>query len=483
MSDSNTNANPMEQPAAASTSLAHFYRVVWRWHFYAGLFVVPFMVMLSLTGIIYLFKPQLDRLMYRNLMYVSPQSQAAAASEQLTAVRRVFPHARIASFQMGTQPDRSSAVPIHTSDGREITVYVNPYTTQVLGVMDSEWNLQAVAVRVHGELMIGRVGDWLVELAACWGLVLLVSGLYLWWPRNGSRVWGVWLPRLNLKNRRVFWRDLHSVTGVYGALAIAFLILTGLPWASFWGTNFARIWDRYPAQQSPAGFKSVALTGSLNKTTEKNVPWAVEQMPMPQSKATSPDATHEHHSAQRSSTPQTASSATVSLDSIVALAKENNVRDGFTVTLPKGAEDVYTISAPTDDPLRQATLHVDQYSGNVLADVRWRDYSLVPKATEMGIALHEGVYFGLANQLLMLVAALAIIVLSVSGVVMWWRRRPAKTLGAPAMPANFPLWKGAVVIILVMGLAFPLMGLSLVAVLLLDYLLLSRIPGLKAIFG
>lgn len=461
---------------------AHFYRAVWRWHFYAGLFVVPFMVMLSVTGIIYLFKPQLDRLMYHDLMYVSPQAKPLEASEQLASVRRVFPDSPIVAFKEPTQPDRSSAVTLRTHDGRELTIFVNPYTARLTGLMDSEWNLQAIAVKLHGELMIGRVGDWVIELAACWGLVLLVSGLYLWWPRNGSRLWGVWLPRLNWKNHRVFWRDLHSVTGVYGALGIGFLILTGLPWAGFWGTNFARVWDRYPAQQSPAGFKSVALTGSLNKTTEKNVPWAVEQMPMPQSVGA---ADHEHHSTPATSAPSTSptSKAAISIDSILALAKEKGVRDGFTITLPKDAEGVYTISAPTDDPLRQATLHVDQYSGQILADVRWRDYSLVPKATEMGIALHEGVYFGLANQLLMLFAALSIIVLAVSGVVMWWRRRPAKTLGAPAMPANFPLWKGAVAIIFVMGLIFPFVGLSLVIVLSLDYLVLSRLPRLKTILG
>mgnify|MGYP003608572640 CR=1 FL=1 len=37
--------------------------LAWRWHFYAGLFVIPFMILLSLTGIVYLFKPQLDQLM------------------------------------------------------------------------------------------------------------------------------------------------------------------------------------------------------------------------------------------------------------------------------------------------------------------------------------------------------------------------------------------------------------------------------------
>jgi uncharacterized iron-regulated membrane protein len=49
---------------------ASFYNLAWRWHFYAGLFVAPFMILLAITGIIYLFKPQLDPLMYRDLMVV-----------------------------------------------------------------------------------------------------------------------------------------------------------------------------------------------------------------------------------------------------------------------------------------------------------------------------------------------------------------------------------------------------------------------------
>ena len=73
----------------------------------------------------------------------------------------------------------------------------------MLGERNEKNNLQYYALKLHGELLIGNVGDWLVELAASWALVLLVSGLYLWWPRKGSRVWGVLLPRLDLNNRRV----------------------------------------------------------------------------------------------------------------------------------------------------------------------------------------------------------------------------------------------------------------------------------------
>ncbi|MCM3869872.1 MAG: PepSY domain-containing protein [Pyrinomonadaceae bacterium] len=458
----------------------HFYRVVWRWHFYAGLFVVPFMVMLALTGSIYLFKPQLDRLMYRELMYVAPQWRENSATEQVEAVRQAYPDAQVIAFTPNPQMARSSEATIKTADGRDLTVYINPFSKQILGEMDTENNFQALVVRLHGELMIGRVGDSLVELAASWGLVLLVSGLYLWFPRTGSRVWGVLLPRLNRRNKRVFWRDLHAVSGLYGVLVVGFMILTGLPWSGFWGTNFARVWDRYPAQKSASGFKSAVLTGSLNSTTNKTVPWAVEQMPMPQS---SVGVGHEHHSPQAALSAGAMPNAAANLDSIITLAKERGMPEGFVVTMPQGEEGVYTISAPLGDPLRQATLHVDQYSGKVLADVRWRDYGLVPKATEMGIALHEGKYFGLANQLLMLFAAMVVVVLAVSGTVMWWQRRPAKTLGAPPKPPNFPLWKGAVAIIVVLGLAFPMVGISLVSVLLLDYLVLSRIQHLKRVFG
>jgi uncharacterized iron-regulated membrane protein len=43
-----------------SATEAEAVRAVCRWHFYAGLLVIPILVMLSLTGIVYLFKPQID---------------------------------------------------------------------------------------------------------------------------------------------------------------------------------------------------------------------------------------------------------------------------------------------------------------------------------------------------------------------------------------------------------------------------------------
>jgi uncharacterized iron-regulated membrane protein len=466
-----------EQPVAADTDLSktaslatRFYRAVWRWHFYAGLFVVPFMVILALSGMVYLFKPQLDALMYP--LSVVPVGTALPADEQLQAALAAYPGAAASSFTPAEAADRSAIVNLSTTAGQNLAVFVNPYTGQVLGSRDEDNNLQAWAVKVHGELLIGPVGDYIVELAACWGLVLVLSGLYLWWPRKGSRIWGVLLPRLNIKNKRLFWRDLHAVPGFWGALLIAFLIITGLPWASFWGENFARVWNQYPAQlweDVPLSDKTAA---TLNSDTSQVVPWAAEETPLPQS--TLPEE-HDHHGAHTGGGP---GAGAVSLASIVAHAEAMALPAGYSVSLPDGEAGVYTISIAADDPRQSRTIHIDQYSGAMLTDIGWNQYGLVPRAVELGIAIHEGRFFGPLNQALMFVAALITLILPITGTIMWWRRRPQGRLGAPAKP-ELPIRWGVLALIIALALAFPLVGISLTIVLLLDFLVISRVPVLR----
>jgi uncharacterized iron-regulated membrane protein len=460
--------------ATAESPKYHLYRAVWRWHFYAGLFVIPFLLMLSITGIIYLFKPQLDTVMYRNLLFVQPTGNTVSYVQQVESTQKAYPNATISKIVPSVAPDRSTEIQITTAAEQKLAVFVNPYTGEVLGDRHEERNLQAIARKIHGELMIGKIGDYLVELAACWALVLLLTGLFLWIPRNGLRIGGTLIPRLWSQNKRVFWRDLHAVPGFYGLLLIGFLVLTGLPWSGFWGETFANVWNRFPAEMWNDIPKSTALTGTLNQQGTQVVPWAVEKMPMPQSSA------HEHHAPVSGTAPGTS----VTLDSVVALAQARNAPPEYSISLPEGETGVYTIAATPGDVTQEMTMHVDQYSGKVLADVRWKDYDLVPQAVEMGISIHMGKYFGFANQLLMLAACLIVILLCVSGLVLWWQRRPEGRLGAPAMlitdgqPSKIPL-----AIVAVLGVAFPLVGLSLVTVLALDYFVIARIPALRKLLN
>lgn len=477
------SATAFNQASTTQSPSNRFYRTVWRWHFYAGLFVIPFMLILAATGIIYLFKPQLDAAMYHNLMFVQPETTTLSYTEQVQSVQNSYPGATVTQVTPNIAADRSSEVLLATTDERNLMVFVNPHTGQVLGSRDEDNNLQAIARKIHGDLLIGKLGDYLVELAACWGLVLLISGLYLWLPRNKFSVSGILVPRLWSKNKRIFWRDLHAVPGFYGILLIGFLILTGLPWTGFWGDTFAQVWGKFPAQMWDDVPQSTLLTGSLNQQAQV-VPWAVQQLPIPQSTASGHSNHSGHHDAS-SAAQESVAGTSVNLNSVIALAQAKGAPPGFNVILPKGETGVYTVSAFPNDPTQEVTMHIDRYSGQVLADVRWQDYGLIPKAVEMGTAIHMGKYFGVANQLLMLIAALIVMLLSITGAVMWWQRRPKESgvIGAPSMPPYVQNWRVPLAIVAVMGLVFPLVGLSLVIVLLLDYFVLSRIPTLKHIFN
>lgn len=162
----------------------------------------------------------------------------------------------------------------------------------------------------------------------------------------------------------------------------------------------------------------------------------------------------------------------ITLQQVFETATQRKVEPGYSITLPTTAEGVFTIAVFADDPRNDATLHVDQYTGEVLADVRWQHYSNVARATEMGVMLHEGKLFGSLNQIAILLVCLMILLSSSSGLVIWWKRRPTGGLGVPPMRHDLPTWKSGLVIILALAVVFPLVGASLIGVWLLDRLLM-----------
>jgi len=445
-----------------------FYNLAWRWHFYAGLFVIPFLILLSLTGIIYLFKPQLDQLLYPELLQVPVAAQSVSADEQLTLVQQAYPQAQIKQYLPPVAEGRSAQFVVDNA-GQTLNLFVDPYRGTLLGSQDAQSNLQAIARQLHGELMIGTVGDRLIELAAGWGIVLVVSGLYLWWPRGSSGAGVLW-PRLSARGR-LLWRDVHAVTGFWGSLFLLFMLLTGMTWTGFWGAQFAGTWNHFPAAMWDDVPQSGKLTGSLNNSSRQTVAWAVETTPLP---ASDPHAAHNGHVGHEAP----AAPANL-LQYVVDTAVERGVQPGYSITLPKGETGVYSIALFADDPRNDATLHIDQYSGAVLADVRWKDYGLVARTVETGVVLHEGKLFGLANQLFMLLVCLLILLSAVSGLVMWWIRRPQGRFGVPPLRHDLPRWKTAIVIMCLLGAAFPLVGASLLLIWALDWLLLSRLAGLR----
>jgi uncharacterized iron-regulated membrane protein len=456
------------------TQTNKFYLATWRWHFYAGIYVIPFLIMLSLTGLVILYKNQIEAAQYRDKIFVTPGSQVTSPEVQLQAVRTAYPDATVSEYIPAKAVNRSNQFSVVTTNEKELTVFVNPYSAEVLGEVDKATTWNNLANTIHGTFLLGDSGDRLIEIAAGLAIMLVITGLYLWWPRNKQGLYGTLIPRFS-QGKRVAWRDLHSSVGFYIAIGLVFFLVSGMAWTGVWGEKYVQAWNSYPAEK----WNNVPLSDdtheSMNHASLEEVPWNLEQTPLP-------------NSGSMTGADGIPTGISVNLDSVSKYAKDNGFI-GFRIALPKDATGVYTLSADTSsgditDARKDRTIHLDQYTGKKLADIGWQDYSLVAKGMAAGIALHQG-DMGWWNKILNTVFCLAVLFISLSGVVMWWLRRPAGVfrLAAPPMPKHMPLWKGALLIMLVISLAFPLVGITLIAVLALDLLLVSRIPALKNVFN
>ena len=214
------------------------YRAVWRWHFYAGLLCIPFVVFLSITGAIYLFKPQIEAAIDQGVNH-RPEAQIHAPSEAVGVALKAHPSWTLHAYQLPTGPSAAAQI-ILGRDGAERRVIVDRADLSIL--RDTREDLQPMKLisRLHGELLLGDRGSNLVELAASWAIVLIISGLYLWWPRSTVGMAGVFYPRLNAGSR-LFLRDLHAVTAVWVSAFTLFILVTGLPWAKNWGSYLKEV--------------------------------------------------------------------------------------------------------------------------------------------------------------------------------------------------------------------------------------------------
>lgn len=447
-----------------------FYFAAWRWHFYAGIFVAPFLVMLAVTGLIMLWVSATSELngertdvaITGDWLPVSTLAEAAtAAIPGGTVTQYIEPRApgKVALFNVATETD-------------PMAVLVNPYTAEVVDHFTWGDTWYTLASEIHGTLLIGTTGDRLIEIAAGFAIVLLVTGLYLWWPCNGTPWSRVLIPNLAARGRS-FWKSLHQTVGVWVAALLLVFLVSGLSWAGIWGDRFVKAWNTFPAAKWDAPLSELTHA-DLNPHAEHEVPWTLEDTPLP---------------ASGSQAGQQVIPGPVTLDSVVTHARSLGFDGRFQLNLPTDATGVWTISHDSmsndgPNPAADRTIHIDQYTGKVLADVGYADYSVYAKAMAWGIAFHEG-DMGNWNLALNTAFCLAVILLSVSGMVMWWLRRPAgaRRLAAPPRPANLPLWKGAVLIGLFLSMAFPLVGVTLLALLALDVLVLSRIPAVKRAFS
>ncbi|SHL33445.1 PepSY-associated TM helix domain-containing protein [Roseibium suaedae] len=466
--------------AAAGTS-AHshdrrFYLAAWRWHFYAGLFVIPFLLILSVTGMMMMYIGYFDGRDGENITVSVPlEATALSVSRQGEMAVKAIPGGTIVEWLSPKTADSVSVFRVKAPDGIQTMVAVEPYSGGIVETWVRRDGWYDFADNIHSDLLLGDPGDRILEIAAGLAIVLLISGVYLWWPR-GQRLRDALVPAFGQSGRALV-KSLHGVVGIWVSFLLLLFLLSGMSWTGVWGTKLVQAWSTFPAEKWDNVPLSDQTHASMNHGAMSDVPWALEQTLMPAS-------------GSQAGVIGIAPGVPVDIDSLSNLAKAAGFNARYRIAYPKGETGVWTInqdtmSADAEDPFSDRTVHVDRYTGRVLANVGFADYSLAGKTMAVSIPLHMGLA-GLWNLILNTLVCLSVQVLCVTGILMWWSRRPSKTalrFFAPQVPENRPHWRGAMVLMLAVSMAFPLAGLTFLVVLTLDLLILSKVPGLRRVFA
>jgi len=427
-----------EPAAVRSASQTGLYRVVWRWHFYAGLLTAPFLFVLAVTGLIYIFSPEIEQVLRRDRLFVEPATTPLPPSAWGEASLRDQPGWRLARLSLRPEADRTVQISLQATEGKQQQdVYINPYTAAVIARQDPEADAVhrffRLVLNIHRRLVLGTTGRVVVELCTCWGALLTATGIYLWWPRRREKVQGVWLPRLRGKPYVVL-RDLHAVASVYLTPVILLIVITGLFYSVVWGKGAFAV-------------STVANAGLAGLSAAEK---PVARAPAPRVSPPLPvvDAACR---AARDAFPE----RTLILDFDGTPAKGIPV---FAIT---------DFAFGTYGPYRINRLTVDGETGIVTSDEpftknpgRWWHAWTYP--------LHVGSFWGPATKIVWFLACVVLASLPVTGLWMWWKRRPVGQTGFPR-PADgaWPWWLALLVV--ANGLVFPLAGASLLLFMLFEW--------------
>ncbi|GGM10616.1 MULTISPECIES: PepSY-associated TM helix domain-containing protein [Micromonospora] len=449
-------ARPVRRPAPWAALLV-------RLHFYAGVLVAPFLVVAALTGLAYTVSPQVDRILYGDQLTVAAVGeQPKPLAEQVAAARAAHPDGTIATVAIGTdeQTTRVTFSQPDLTDDRQHTVYVDPYTGEVKGQLTTWFGYTPASTwldDLHRNLQLGEFGRHYSEIAASWLWVLALGGVVLWWRRRATsrtRMKHLLVPDLSAGKGVRRTRGWHATTGVWLAVGLLFLSVTGLTWSRFAGANFS------------AGLDALSASRPAVATGLDGVP---------------PAAGGGEHQGHGGPAPTTAAEP-ASYERVLAVARDTGLNGPVEITPAEESGSAWVVNQNDNTwPVRLDRIAVDPATGTVVDRSDFADWPLLAQLSSLGIQAHMGQLFGPVNQVLLAALAIGLLCVIVWGYRMWWQRRPTRSdrraaLGTPPARGgvrDLPWWAllVGVPVVAALGWALPWFGVTLLGFLVVDVVL------------
>lgn len=452
-----------------------------RMHFYAGVLAAPFIFLACLTGMIYVFNPQIDRLMEPKLLVVHDAgTPALPLSAQVARAVAAAPGLNLVSVVPNTRRDETTRVNFSRPGGPEMTnytVFVNPYTGEVQGKKDVSSMGGAMPFSIwmaqfHGDLHLGEFGRWYSEAASLWIVVLALGGIIVWWQRCAMHrsivSAGFWkkFAVVERGKRRGVKRTMswHSTIGVWTAVLAVLFGLSGLPFARTSGP----IWMSVTSRTSSMHRASVSLDTTLPPPSGADP------------SAGRGNAGHGSSGGMSGMMMNTGmpTNAKADFDAMVAAARTAGVNQRIRLTGPSRPGIGWTVAENKQDwPIALDSALVDPSTNTVVRTLDWKaKASTWDKINRYIMLFHFGRLFGFAGQVIFGLTMLGVLWISWWGYKMWWQRRPRGSAWRFGRVPVRGAWRKAPKVSLVSWTAltlatfwiFPVLGVSTLAFLLLD---------------
>ena len=361
-----------------------FKKVILFIHRWLGFISGLVVFIVSITGCIFCFQDEIQDALF-DYRTVTIQSKPYVAPSILKETALKLHPKATASYIYYYGKDRPAAVLVSTKKDDYEYVYLNPYKGNITHVEAIGSNFFTIVETIHLYLLLPpKIGQYIVGISVIIFLVLMVTGIILWWPKRKSdrkRSFGI---KWNGRWRRVNY-DLHNVLGFYATAIAIILAITGLSIAFDWiDTGIykaANLGKAYPSE------KIKTKSDSLRKTTLANQPiidkaffTAQAQLPQAEMFLIYDDA---------------ANAGTINITA-------------YKKSLHYGNSDYFFF---------------DKYTGKLLKYLPNSAKSLGLKINDLNYDIHVGQALGLTGKIIAFLASLICASLPVTGFVIWWGKR------------------------------------------------------------
>lgn len=362
-------------------------RIVGPLHLWLGLTSGLLVFIIAVTGCIYAFQEEIQDLTqpYRfveaqSKPFLPPSAIREIADEQL-------PGKHIHSVLYQGESCAAKAIYYSFEENYYDFVYINQYNGKVLKVKDEYKDFFRIILDGHFYLWLPHeIGQPVAATATLIFVVMLISGLFLWWPRNKNGAKQRFTIKWNARWRRKNY-DLHNVFGFYVTWIAIILALTGLVWGFTWFKD--------AVYYTAGGEKSLVYQEPLSEPTVLPVSGQVNAVDMLWEKMNS------------------------------AYPEAETIEIHFPVD--ETSSILAAINPDASTYWKTDYIYFDQYSlkevpANHIWD-RFESATSADKLIRMNYDIHTGAIVGLPGKILAFFASLLVASLPVTGFYIWWGRK------------------------------------------------------------